>query len=233
MRSNPDKEIQDREIKSISSIFAHDISTPLNKVGVNADLLLQYSHLIKTALESEEAKDIPVHIKQALLNAPQYICTNVATTESLLQQFKTYISSFSSANSVALSQQSATPALTLARLNVLLVDDEEIYNDITSAVLNKNHDLTYESSGKSALARCQKESFDVILVDIEMPELSGQQTVEELRHLVPESTIILGLSSASLEADKDKLLNNGFDGFLRKPFNISGFSKEVSKILAK
>jgi len=221
-------------VESVSAVFAHDISTPLTTAQLNAALLNEHLHLISLNFDSEEAKKLPAHIQLALERAPQLIKQNLEIIQRSLSDYKDYL------NALQDNPQPPTSKINSevvkfgfeGRLNVLLVDDEEIHHDIGEAVLKSHHDVQHENSGVSALDRCQKENFHVILMDMQMPGLPGPQTVEQLRQFIPRTTMILGLSSMPIESKKSALMECGFNGFLDKPLKLEAFNKLIETLVS-
>ncbi|MFL0799842.1 MAG: response regulator [Agarilytica sp.] len=218
-------------VESVSAVFAHDISTPLMTAKMNADLLNEYHKLIVSMLETPEAEKIPAHIKVAIEHAPGLIQNNIKSVQKSLEQYKTYLNCLQeSEEDNAPSANDETAPLSNKSLKILLVDDEDIHHDIGEAVLNSAHNITHEKSGLAAIERCKEEQFDLVLMDMQMPDLSGPQTVAELRLTLTTPTLIIGLSSMPIQSKKQELLDCGFNGFLDKPLKLDRFSKLISSL---
>ena len=110
-----------------------------------------------------------------------------------------------------------------ALLDVLLVDDNAINRKIGSKILRRlKLDPTVVDSAADALAACQTRSFDVVFMDIEMPEMDGVTATAELRKsLAPERhPYIVALTANAMAQDRESYLRSGMDDYLSKPIDI-------------
>lgn len=218
------------KVESVSAVFAHDISTPLTTAIMNANLLVEHIDLLHSMLSKEEAKKIPQHIKLAIERAPQQIQNNILTVQQSLQEYKAYLNCIKNDGTFLQRKTPTKEPASIKQLNILIVDDEEIHHDISKAVLGDNHTVSHDSSGVKALERCKTETFDIILMDMQMPELSGPQTTEQLRAMLKKPTLIIGLSNMPIESKKQEMLDCGFNGFLDKPLRLGSFNRLVSSL---
>lgn len=221
----------DCDIDIVSATFAHNISTPLTIAQLNADLLKQYLHVLTQALDSVSLEEIPPHLRPAIENAPALIHSNLENVQRTLVQYKTYLNAQASKDSKTELQQKKNVTLrTESHLEILLVDDEDIHHDIGEAALGNTHVITHAMSGHDALQKCQSMAFDVILMDIQMPNLAGPQAVEQLRRFVSNNTLIIGLSNMPIHSQREELIRCGFNGFLDKPLKRDSFNTLVESL---
>jgi signal transduction histidine kinase/DNA-binding NarL/FixJ family response regulator len=110
----------------------------------------------------------------------------------------------------------------VGRLRILLADDAPVNRRITSLLLEKQgHEVVAVENGREALARFNKERFDAVIFDEEMPEMGGLEAVREIRK--QETTIgrhvpaILVTGNAA-DAARQRSREAGFDAHLAKPF---------------
>jgi len=117
-------------------------------------------------------------------------------------------------------------------MRVLLADDHEDIRKLTTYQLERSgHLVTSVSNGKDALDRAQRDSFDVILLDEEMPGLTGVQVVGAIRKnsASPSSgPVLIALTGNSSPQDRDRLLAAGFDSVLGKPFHLETLTALLS-----
>ena len=120
----------------------------------------------------------------------------------------------------------------LKAMQILIVDDEEFNRHLLKNILN-NWGLKYDEveNGKEAVDQSQLKQYDLILMDIRMPEMNGFEAVQLLRGQEYSAKII------ALTADKDdgnfkKYEEAGFDNYLHKPFSENELHKKINDSLA-
>lgn len=126
------------------------------------------------------------------------------------------------------------PTLNKNDLKILVVDDNQVNLLIIAEILKKlNIDYVLAQNGQIAIDLCKDVGFDIILMDINMPVLNGLEATEILKNQYKIKTPIIALTANSLEGDKNKYLEHGFDDYLSKPFNINAFLELIEKFLTK
>ena len=116
---------------------------------------------------------------------------------------------------------------------ILLVDDMEAILEVTKIILSSSGYQVYTASdGKTALEVFQKnkESIDLILLDLVMPGVGGEKCLERILEEDPKAKIII-TSGKSLETIQSELLGKGASGFIRKPFRKLKLLQEIRSIL--
>ena len=102
--------------------------------------------------------------------------------------------------------------------SILIVDDIALNRNIYGLMLSSlEMQIDYAQDGKDALDKCRKTTYDLILMDIQMPEMRGDEALILIKKEKPNQPIIATTADGSV-MDKRKYLNFGFDGFLGKPF---------------
>lgn len=122
----------------------------------------------------------------------------------------------------------------LAPARLLVVDDvDDIRALIASYLEQQPLTLSYAADGKAAVTLCRRQSFDLILMDQQMPELDGFHAAQQIRALGVHCPIIS--LSADVFEDADKRLTDVFDLTMSKPFSkqqlldaIAGFQRQVA-----
>ena len=138
-------------------------------------------------------------------------------------------------------------------LRILVVDDNEINRDIVTMLLEKEHQIHTASNGMEALAVLGELSFDLILMDVQMPVLDGLETTRIIRALedrqpkqweVPielvaalESKLrgghlsILAMTAHAMNEDRQSCMIAGMDGYITKPFQPAQLTKILRDLM--
>lgn len=116
------------------------------------------------------------------------------------------------------------------RLSTLVVEDELINQQILQAILTKfGHKATLASNGYSALELLESNSYDIILMDVQMPELNGIETTKIIRtsgrYSHVKTTPIIALTAFAMTGDEEKCLAAGMDSYLSKPVDVKALNK--------
>ena len=116
---------------------------------------------------------------------------------------------------------------------ILTVDDSKVIRDLVKAVLVENgHDVVTADDGVEGLNATRNEQFDMILSDINMPNMTGISMVSKIRRLEGyEFTPIIMLTTESSDFKKEKAKKTGATGWLQKPFNPDRLMKAVNKLV--
>lgn len=117
---------------------------------------------------------------------------------------------------------------------ILVADDEEDILALTRTVLEDNgYEVVTADSGKKALAKFKKEKFDLILLDILMPDMSGFTVLEKMRETDRKTKIVflsvLEVSPVRLQ----QLKKQGISDYILKPYDEDDLIKRVKKVIGK
>ena len=143
-------------------------------------------------------------------------------------------------------QQSASPKIEeliqrekvhkeLKDIKILLVEDNLINQKITHLTLKPLvHSIDTASNGKEALDKFGTSGYDLILMDIQMPVMSGLVAAEKIRAL--ESTTnthvpIIAITANAMLGDKEKCISAGIDDYISKPFQPSALIDKIKKYI--
>lgn len=120
-------------------------------------------------------------------------------------------------------------------LNILIAEDHESSRQMVAAFLKKmGHFVEVASDGKEAITQSSRKKFDVILMDIQMPNLDGVEAARQIRlrdQQAKVQTAIIALTAYALKTDREKFLNLGFDGYVSKPMQIKNLVAEMKRCL--
>ncbi len=117
---------------------------------------------------------------------------------------------------------------------IFIVEDNEKNLELFKAVLGTIPDLNILTSitGEEGLQYLKTNNLDIIILDIQLPNMSGIDICKELRKLDKyKKTPILAVTSFAMKGDKERILDAGFNDYISKPLQIKGFRELVLKYL--
>ena len=115
---------------------------------------------------------------------------------------------------------------------LLLVDDEvNILNLIKKYAEYEGFDVFFAHDGKEAVQLCEKENFDIIIMDLMMPNMNGYQAISIIKEKLDIPIIVL--TAKGQEYDKIKGFDLGIDDYVVKPFSVKELMKRINAILRR
>jgi CheY-like chemotaxis protein len=140
-------------------------------------------------------------------------------------------------NIKAIKQQSAfresTQTVRLNPLKILAVDDDPVNRVVIRKFLEKiNCEVILVENGIKAVDIAKKEDFDLIFMDIQMPELNGIEASRMIRHDIErhKTTPIVALTAYTSKDDKDKILSQNIDMYLAKPVELESIIEVLNTL---
>jgi len=121
-------------------------------------------------------------------------------------------------------------------LNVLIAEDNEVNQRVIQGMLsNLGHRSTVVGDGRIAVERAIKEDFDVILMDIHMPELDGVEAMREIHGLLDgrKCPPIVAMTAHALSGDREYYLDAGMDDYLSKPIRTADLIKLLERVSSR
>ena len=128
------------------------------------------------------------------------------------------------------------PAFTGRGLRILLVDDNQDMLVLFSQMilqLWRNAQLEVASGGKDALRKAASAEFDVVITDMEMPDLNGYDTAAAIRFLSEPTRKARILLVTGGTVSEEKLQQSGIDDYLLKPFNVEQLKVKIDTLVTK
>ncbi len=116
----------------------------------------------------------------------------------------------------------------LATKSILIVDDEEVMREFLAEIL-EDFMVTKARNGEEAVKKISEVKFDLVITDMKMPGISGEEVVKFAREASPKTDIIV-ISGYSSLTSVSNTLGHGVSAFLSKPFTIKQIRAEVEKI---
>ncbi|MEJ2582954.1 MAG: response regulator [Acidobacteriota bacterium] len=116
---------------------------------------------------------------------------------------------------------------------VLLVDDEEEFVDtLAERMQNRGMDVSTCNSGRDALDLIDSESFDVVVLDLQMPGMNGIEVLERIKQRRPDIQVVLLTGHATVEKGVEAMKQGALE-FLEKPIDFSKLSEIIHKAKAE
>jgi DNA-binding NtrC family response regulator len=116
-------------------------------------------------------------------------------------------------------------------INALIVDDDhEVRSMLTSILEDEGYLVETAENGKKAIFLCEKASFDVALIDIELPDIKGTALLAILKEKQPKMIKIIITGHPSIE-NAAKSVNEKADGYITKPFNVQELMGMIKKLI--
>ena len=125
---------------------------------------------------------------------------------------------------------SATPSLSL---NILLAEDNVVNQRVAVSILEKRgHVVQPVNNGKEALAALACEHFDLVLMDVQMPEMDGLEATAAIRKLENQSgrhIPIVAMTAHAMKGDRERCLDAGMDDYLAKPVDAKALMETIRR----
>ena len=180
----------------------------------------------KIMMLSSRVETIPESVKPAVsafLSKP--------ITRSTL--FNSILKVFNPARAQAVSPGAAAPKHDYSHLRILVVDDNKDNQDLARMMLEKaGYKLDIAGNGREALEKCAAFNYDLVLMDIQMPEMDGDEAVFQLRKTEAyKKTPIIALTAHGLDSDIAKSFSFGMNAHMIKPLKKKALYETLEKWL--
>jgi signal transduction histidine kinase len=120
-------------------------------------------------------------------------------------------------------------------VRVLLVEDNPVNVTYEAALLRKlGHDVQVAENGRECLTALEQGSFDLVLMDIQMPVMNGETALHEIRTQeagTARHLPVIALTAYALRGEKERFREEGFDGYVSKPMVIEELLSEMRRVL--
>ena len=115
---------------------------------------------------------------------------------------------------------------------LLIVDDDTLIRDTLHELFSDAHECHTADRAEQALAYLDLETYDAVLTDISMPELSGRELLKHIQAKHPTTPVIV-ISGLSNDAHAKELLQMGAFAYFAKPFNLEDLEVAVERAIAR
>jgi CheY-like chemotaxis protein len=122
-------------------------------------------------------------------------------------------------------------------LSILVAEDNVVSQKLVTALLKeRGHQVTIAANGGAVLALIERQSFDLILMDIQMPEMDGLQATAEIRQREGQTgkhIPIVAMTAHAMAGDRERCLESGMDGYIAKPIHPGELTALITGITAQ
>jgi signal transduction histidine kinase/CheY-like chemotaxis protein len=122
------------------------------------------------------------------------------------------------------------------RLELLLAEDNAVNQKLAIRLLEKRgHSVTVADNGRAALAALETKRFDLVLMDVQMPEMDGFEATAAIRAREDGSgrhTPVIAMTAHAMKGDRERCLAAGMDGYVSKPLEANELFKTVENLAA-
>ena len=121
-----------------------------------------------------------------------------------------------------------------AAKRILVIDDNASSRELVRFALEPRYNVEEAIDGRDALSRIHAKPPDLVLMDIQMPEMDGYETLHEIR-ADPEFALVpvVAITAFAMLEDRQKAFEAGFDGYFAKPINIVALREQIEILLKK
>ncbi|HEY5406978.1 MAG TPA: two-component regulator propeller domain-containing protein [Ginsengibacter sp.] len=115
-------------------------------------------------------------------------------------------------------------------LEILVAEDNEVNQKVISYILNKlGYKPSMAENGAVAIDMARQKQYDIILMDMQMPEMDGLQATDFIRKNFDKQPVIIALTANTMEGDQEKCLSAGMDDYLSKPVKLEDITHSLEK----
>jgi len=122
-------------------------------------------------------------------------------------------------------------------LRILLAEDNPVNQRLASRLLEKRgHSVVVAGNGREALEVLEKEYFDLVFMDVQMPVMDGFEATAAIRKKEGDSGIhlpVVALTAHAMKGDREKCLAGGMDGYLTKPIQPQELDELLQSYIAR
>lgn len=120
-------------------------------------------------------------------------------------------------------------------LRILLAEDNRVNQRLAVGLLERmGHRVAVVESGQAAVDACQRDSFDLVLMDVQMPGLDGLDATRAIRtneQLLGRHVPIIAMTAHAMSGDRQRCLDAGMDDYLSKPIRITELEEKIASVV--
>jgi two-component system sensor histidine kinase/response regulator len=224
---------------------AQEFQTPFQLVLTDVHMPFVDGFQLTQQIKALPGLDSPVVLMLTSGDSPGDIerCQEVGAAAYLMKPIK-QSELFDAIVAVLARSERRSPAAALATppqraersLRILLVEDSYVNQRLAVGVLsNWGHDITVANNGREAVTAVEQGAFDLVLMDVQMPEMDGLQATAVIRERearVGGHQPIIAMTAHAMKGDKEECLASGMDGYVSKPIRRPELMAAMTTVLA-
>jgi CheY-like chemotaxis protein len=117
-----------------------------------------------------------------------------------------------------------------------LAEDNRVNQILAVRILEKRgHTVVVADTGRAALEALEKQSFDLVLMDVEMPEMNGLEataTIRKREKVSGKHILVIAMTAHAIVGFKERCLEAGMDGYVTKPLQITDLFNTIEEVLS-
>lgn len=122
------------------------------------------------------------------------------------------------------------PATKAAALKVLVAEDNELNQMLALAMLESlGQEASLAVNGREAVEACNAGSYDLVFMDIQMPEIDGYEATRRIRELHADGIYIIAMTANAMEGDREACLQAGMDDYISKPVSRASLQAALAR----
>jgi len=124
-----------------------------------------------------------------------------------------------------------------AALTILLAEDNHVNQKVAMRLLEKRgHTVVLAETGRAVLEAVEKQTFDLVLMDVQMPEMDGLEATMAIRQrerITGKRLPIIAMTANAMIGDKEHCLRSGMDGYIAKPISVKDLFAAIESLLTQ
>jgi len=133
------------------------------------------------------------------------------------------------------SANSAQPILDSRQLRILVAEDNLVNQRLVMRMLEKmGHLSTLAQNGREVLRILESETFDLVLMDVQMPEMDGLTATRKIREMATQAKSrvpIIAMTAHAIKGDRERCLEAGMDSYISKPLTSQGIAAAIAEVV--
>ena len=213
------------EDSPIDPVLIHEEKQGMDSVSTHPEVYLEIPHILLNS-KADKLSEPPENSFYADISFPENQDQFTAVISHALPEF----SKKDDLDNTTIAQKNIADFTAHQPVHILLAEDNLINQKIFIHMLSK---LGFQSdivqNGKEALTAVTEKNYDIVFMDVQMPEMDGLEATREIRKLHKVQPVIVAMTANSMEGDKEDCLVSGMNDYISKPIHLESLRKIMEK----